>query len=163
MRTLAGIDDRDDLDALVIRTDYDDPEAWHAVLEALTRPADGDEPETPFVIDDPSWAGASTDEVREAVRAHEHLREYLGTAFIADRTTMRGPHHALLAVLTSSREDFEDAEDWESTIEFGTEFRVVPVGVNVVHANLDVANTDFEEFAEAAQDAPDGVLNWWQD
>ncbi|CAM5357463.1 hypothetical protein SCANM63S_06535 [Streptomyces canarius] len=76
---------------------------------------------------------------------------------------MRGPHHALLAVLTSSREDFEDAEDWESTIEFGTEFRVVPVGVNVVHANLDVANTDFEEFAEAAQDAPDGVLNWWQD
>ncbi|WP_181140573.1 DUF6924 domain-containing protein [Streptomyces sp. Ru62] len=42
MRTRNGIDARNDFDALVVRTDFDDPEAWRAVREGVaTDAADG--------------------------------------------------------------------------------------------------------------------------
>lgn len=160
MRTLTGVEDHEHLGALVIRTDFDHPEVWSAVREALTRSVDG-EPSRPLVVDDPAWAGASADEIRQAVLAHEGLGETLSAAFVADRTTMRSPHHALLAVLTAGPEDFEDEEDYAAAVEYGTEFRVVPAGAYEVHANLDIGNMGFEEYAEAARDAPDGVLDWW--
>lgn len=38
------------------------------------------------------------------------------------------------------------------------EFRTCPAAVHDVHANLSIANVDFEEFAEEASTDTDGVL-----
>ncbi|MFD9303212.1 DUF6924 domain-containing protein [Streptomyces sp. NPDC060048] len=41
----------------------------------------------------------------------------------------------------------------------GSEFRTTPAGVHDIHANLSIANMDFEEFAAAAHEAPDQVYS----
>ncbi len=38
------------------------------------------------------------------------------------------------------------------------EFRTVPAGVHDVHANLSIANMDFEEYAHQALADPEGVF-----
>jgi hypothetical protein len=153
MKTLPTVTGRDEFDALIIRTDYDDDKAWLAVVAALTQPWGGGEFEARVhLADDPAWAGASADEVLAAVAGDE----YLGVLFIADRATMQEDDHALLAVTTVTREDLGD-EQYEAMTEYGREFRTIPVGVHDIYANLHIANMDFEEFAAAAQEDPDGV------
>lgn len=157
--------DRSEFDAVVIRTDYDDEQAWEVVKKALLDPAGPSEvPSTPCIVEDPAWAGADTDQILAAIAAHDDLSEFLSVVFVADRLTMRAGHHALVAVTTLTREDCADDAEWAAVIEFGREFRTVPLGVHEIHANLELANMDFEEFSAAAHEDPEGVFrSWWAD
>jgi Domain of unknown function (DUF6924) len=87
------------------------------------------------------WAGANADEVLEACRSDRCC----AVVFIADAMTMEATHHALL-VTTATPEELGD-EEYEAEIEFGREFRTVPVGVHWIEANLSQSNMDFPEFS----------------
>ncbi|MEY9965471.1 hypothetical protein ABIA33_003513 [Streptacidiphilus sp. MAP12-16] len=153
MRELPAVVGREWFAALVIRTDYGDETAWQAVVAELMRPW-GDEQYDAQVhlVDDPVWAGAMPDEVKIAVNAADDV----SAAFLADATTMRGEHRALLAVRIRD-EEWDDLED-EEWAKFRRPFRTEPSGVHDIHANLSIANMDFEEFGDAAQQDPDGVF-----
>ncbi|MDQ0604950.1 hypothetical protein QF037_009295 [Streptomyces canus] len=68
MRALPAVTGRDEFDALVVRIDYHDDQAWQDVAAALMQPW-GDRQCEAHVhfIDDPAWAGATVDEVLTAV------------------------------------------------------------------------------------------------
>ncbi|MFF3883539.1 DUF6924 domain-containing protein [Streptomyces sp. NPDC001914] len=154
MKALPTVTGRDEFDVLVVRTDYHDDQAWQVVTAALMEPW-GDRPYEAHVhfIDDPAWAGATVDEVLHAIRGDENL----AVVFLADQATMQAESHPLLAVTTLTREDCPDDEDYEQLTEFGREFRTVPAGVHDVHANLDIGNLGFEEYAGSAHDDPERI------
>ncbi|MFJ6496739.1 DUF6924 domain-containing protein [Streptomyces virginiae] len=143
---LPPVAERDEFEALIIRTDYADEQAWQAVTAALTQPWGNRDI---YVVDDPAWSGASVDEVLQAVSADEELSVF----FLADHVTMRSPHHALLAVTAVPEEEYE------GIVEFGREFRTTPAGVHDIHANLSIANMDFEDYAAAAHEDPEKVFS----
>ncbi|GGT73744.1 DUF6924 domain-containing protein [Streptomyces sp. NPDC057575] len=154
MGTLPAVTRRDEFDALVVRTDYRDDQAWQDVSAALMEPW-GDRQYEAHVhfINDPAWAGATADEVLTAVGADEDL----SVVFLADRVSMQAKHHPLLAVTLLTQEDCVDDEDYEQLTEFGREFRTIPAGVHEVYANLSIGNVGFEEFAASAHDDPEGI------
>ncbi|MFG2475070.1 DUF6924 domain-containing protein [Streptomyces fagopyri] len=157
MNALPAVVGRDEFDALVVRTDYHDDVSWQAVTVALAKPwgdrGDGRYAAGLHLLDDPAWAEAGVDDVVAAVRADENL----AVVFVADGTTMRTAHHALLAVTTLTREECEDDEDHRRLTEFGRSFRTVPAGVHDIHANLSIGNLGFEEYAALAHDEPEGI------
>lgn len=154
MRTLRAVTGRDEFDALVVRTDYHDDQAWQDVAAALMEPW-GDRQYEAHVhfIDDPAWAGAIVDEVLTAVGGDDNL----AVVFLTDRTTMQAESHPLLAVTTLTREECVDDGDYEQLTEFGRDFRTIPAGVHDVHANLSIGNLGFEEYAAWAHDDPEGI------
>ena len=160
MGPLLATTDRGEFDALVIRTDYSDEQAWQEVQAALAVPwGDGEDESTVHLVDDRAWDGASVDDVLAALPADSPL----DVVFLADRTTMQADHHGLLAVTTITREDCEDDEEYEAVVEFGRDFRTVPAGVSEMHTNLWLANMDFEEFAASAHNDPEGVhRSFWR-
>lgn len=160
MVALSELPERDEFSALVIRTDFTDEAAWRETAAELERSSlnDGDPAESYAVVDAPELDGADTDAVLAAISAHGELWDQLSVVFVADSTTMRADHHALLAVTTMTREDFDDDEDYEAMVEFGREFRTVPSGVHSIHANLELANMDFEDFSSSAHEDPEGVF-----
>jgi hypothetical protein len=154
MRALPAVTGRDEFDALVVRTDYQDDQAWQDVAAALMEPAGGRQYEAQVhFMDDPDWAGATVDEVLTVVSADRNL----AVVFLADRTTMQAESHALLAVTTMTREECVDDEDYEQLTEFGREFRTLPAGIHDVHANLSIGNLGFEEYAAWAHDDPERI------
>ncbi|WP_405709738.1 MULTISPECIES: DUF6924 domain-containing protein [unclassified Streptomyces] len=155
MGTLPVVTGHDEFDALVVRTDYRDDQAWQDVVAALLEPW-GDRQYEAHVhfINDPAWAEATVDEVLTAVVADENL----SVVFLADRISMQAEHHPLLVVTTLTREDCVDDEDYEQLTEFGREFRTIPAGVHEVYANLSIGNLGFEEFAAWAHDDPEGIF-----
>ncbi|WP_328875987.1 hypothetical protein OHT76_41190 [Streptomyces sp. NBC_00287] len=149
---------RDEFDALVIRTDFDDAAAWQAVAAALAQPwgDNGEFEASVYLIDDPAWAELGPDEVLNAVRRDENL----SVVFLADRVTMQSVHHALLALDIAEDEDDDlDPMYYQELIDSPPprEFRTVPAGVHAVHGNLSIGNMDFAEFAEAAFADPDRI------
>jgi hypothetical protein len=158
MKQLPAITDRQEFDPVIIRTDYSDERAWQEVVAALmaSRPGplgDGTIEPSVHIVDDPAWAEAGVDEVLAAVSTDECLT----VVFLADQKAMQSHHHGLLAVSVVTRERLEDDKAYEAMIAFGREFRTVPAGVHEIHANLEIANMDFDEFAEAAHSDPEGV------
>jgi hypothetical protein len=146
------ITDRDGFDPLVIRTDYGDEAAWQTVTAGLTEPWEDFEP-TPYLVNDPAWAGVSADQILSALGDHQ-----VPVVFLADTVTMQAEHHGLLAVTTGTRDDYEDEEVWQYHVEFGREFRITPEEVASLHCNLELANMDFQEFSQAAARDPEGVF-----
>ncbi|MFD8725539.1 DUF6924 domain-containing protein [Streptomyces sp. NPDC059629] len=154
MGALPAIPGRNEFDALVVRTDYDDDRAWQDVTAALLEPwGDGAYEACVHFVDDPAWADAPLDQILPVVCVDENL----SVVFLADRTTMRTEGHPLLAVTTLTREECLDDEDYEQLTEFGTEFRTTPAGVHDVHANLSIGNLGFEEYAAWAHDDAEGM------
>ncbi|MFD7440837.1 DUF6924 domain-containing protein [Streptomyces sp. NPDC059909] len=155
MSARPAVTGRGEWDALVVRTDYSDEQAWRDVAAALTEPwGDGAFESSIHFIDGPAWADATVDDVLVAVSGDEDL----SVVFLADGTTMRDQRHPLLAVTTLTREDCGDDEDYEQLTEFGREFRTVPGGVPDIHANLSIANLGFEDYAAAAHQDPERIL-----
>ncbi|MBV6698914.1 hypothetical protein KV557_17630 [Kitasatospora aureofaciens] len=158
MNVLPEIVGRDDFAALIIRTDYDDEAAWRAVVAEVAQPwgPDGEFETYVHVVDDPVWAGATPEAVLATVRRDEELC----VVFVADGATMQSAHHALLALdIAAEDEDLDPMYDQELIDSpQAREFRATPAAVHDVHANLSIANLDFEDFAEAALASPDGVL-----
>ncbi|MGP3947342.1 DUF6924 domain-containing protein [Streptomyces sp. 7N604] len=158
MKAIPEIVGRDEFDALVIRTNYDDEAAWQAVVADLAQSwCDiGEFEASVHLIDDPAWADLGPDEVLNAARRDENL----SVVFLADRVTMRSVHRALLALHITDEEDEDlDPMYYEALIASPPPrgFRTVPVGVHDVHANLSIGNMDFAEFAKAAFADPDRI------
>ncbi|RKE02889.1 DUF6924 domain-containing protein [Streptomyces sp. TLI_171] len=151
---------RDEFAALIIRTDYTDEAAWRAVVEEVSRPwgMDGEYDAEIHLVDDPVWTGATAEAVVTAVMRDE----YLSVVFVADDVTMKSARHALLVLDPVHEDEDEDLDPmyYQELIDSppAREFRATPAAVHEVHANLSIANMDFQEFAAAALADPDGVL-----
>ncbi|GAB2676414.1 hypothetical protein GCM10027271_41690 [Saccharopolyspora gloriosae] len=138
----------DEFDALVVRVDFSDELAWGTVAELLELPYGSEEFESSNqLVDDPSFTGATPDEVLAAAAGEAQPP----VVFLADAATMREPY-PLLAVSTLAREEAEDDDEYESEMEYGREFRLVPTAVSEMHVNLTIANMDFSEFSGSAAD-----------
>ncbi|MEH0424563.1 DUF6924 domain-containing protein [Streptomyces sp. B21-083] len=139
---LAG---RDQDAALVIRTDYDNEQAWAAVKAELLRPwGDGDYEPYVHLVDNPTCGGFTPAQILSAASTDEEL----SVVYLADRDSMRDGPSTLLAVAMLTREECESDEEFEAE---GGMFRSVPAGVHEMHANLMIANMSFGEFKEAAK------------
>ncbi|MEU9148478.1 hypothetical protein [Streptomyces sp. NPDC048349] len=153
MRTLPVVTDPLESGAVIIRTDYQNEEAWQLVVAEIDQPWGGVDAHEPVftIVNDPAWAGATVDEIREVASSDEEL----SVVFIVDRLAVHSDNHALLAVNTSNWEDDEYGAD---AIERDREFRTTPAGVHHVQANLAVGNLAFQEYADWAQEFPEGIL-----
>ncbi|MBL1111305.1 hypothetical protein JK364_02590 [Streptomyces sp. 110] len=134
-------------EALVIRTDHSDDEAWRAVVDLLGQPDQNGFEVRTYLVDNRAFAGASPDDVLSAAAAEPALE----VVFLADAAAMRG-EHTLLAVSTGSQE-LEEGD-----MELPREFRLLPPEVNLMHVNLAIGHMDFWEFAYHASLAADGIL-----
>lgn len=158
MVAFAQLMDRNEFAAVIIRTDFSDEAAWRQVTEELEESAPDDDPAESYdVVDAPELADADTDTILAAVAAHEELWEQLSVVFVADSKTMRFETRTLLTVTTMTRENMGE-QGYEAMTEFGREFRTVPSGLHSIHANLELANMDFEDFSAKAQKDPEGIF-----
>jgi hypothetical protein len=123
--------------SLLVRTDFTSDAAWQQVVDAALREdeegyAAGIDPHS-----DPDFDQASWQTVKSACPADPGA----AVLFIADSTTLTSPDHPILVVdLMRNREPF----------------RCVPAAVGSVEANLNIANMDWEEFADEAGE--DGIF-----
>ncbi|GHH69235.1 hypothetical protein GCM10018793_01380 [Streptomyces sulfonofaciens] len=152
--------ERSEFDKLVIRTHFDDENAWQEVVVAMDEPwDDGEADSTSHVVDDRAWAGATVDQVKAAVREQE---PDLHVVFIADEVTMQADHHALLAVNMDDEPNYLDKEyDVEHGTTFGRQFRIAPNEASGLDCNLMLGNMDYEDWAETAARSADGVFHCW--
>ncbi|MFJ1787716.1 DUF6924 domain-containing protein [Streptomyces anulatus] len=144
---------------LVIRTDYTDDSAWREVVAELDRVAgsEGRSESPAHLVDDRRWDGATSDEALVAAARDEEL----SVVFLADGVTMRSPLRPLLALDLGADDDHDlDPVYYRELIDSPPprDVRVVPDAVHMVHGNLQLANLDFPEFAEAAAADPEGVV-----
>ena len=150
LQAAAEAGEYDGMNALVVRTDFTNEDAWNQVREELRLPL-FDNPADPYLISDPTYAGALTERVLQDVQ--ETLSSLVppgwaapclpGAVFIADSTTMNETGHPLLAVSTEpDGEAFEDDEE-----DFVTQFRLLPSAAIEISINLELGNVDFVEFA----------------
>ncbi|MFE9634711.1 DUF6924 domain-containing protein [Streptomyces sp. NPDC006463] len=146
--------DRDKDAALIIRTDFDDEQAWAAVKAELMKTWGEDDDFEPYVhiVDDPKWRGITPAEALSEASAHEERRNVV---YLADHTSMRKTPVTLLALSVLTREQCESDEEFEA---YGGSFRVVPYGIHEMNANLMIANLDFGDFADVAEGDPEGVF-----
>jgi hypothetical protein len=121
--------------ALVVRTDFSDQDAWEAVQREITEPVDGFQAYVHFV-DDRELSGLS---IPEIVKAAGHDRSYV---MVVDRTAIESSEHPVLVI------DLYD--------EPGRTFRALPSCVQSIENNLSISNMDFEEFARAV--GKDGIF-----
>jgi hypothetical protein len=124
-------------DALVVRTDFSDDDAWASVCRALRRPVGPFQAYVAF-LDDPAYQGASAAEIVAAV-PEDSDHTFL---FVVDGVTIVDPEHPVLRI-----------DLWD---EPGRTFRVIPGEMWAVENNLSLANMDFAEFADAVDE--DGVF-----
>ena len=149
--------ERDDWHALFVRTDYSDDAAWAEVLAASAEPwMDDDDVDTPsvvHVVEGPAWDGVDAAYVLSQI-----ADDTLSAVFIADKAAMVADHHAVLAVSTATRADFETDEEYRYEVENERPFRITPSQAMNLHTQLTLANMDFEEFCSAAAQDPEGVF-----
>lgn len=120
-------------DALVLRTDFSDDDAWSVLCGAIRAP----DPEHGFVayvdcVSDPDYEGLGAATLVELAEG-DPSRTYM---FVVDSVATHHPEHPVLVLDLSSR--------------LGRSFRVIPAEVGSVENNLSIANMDFEEFADGA-------------
>lgn len=124
-------------DALVLRTDFSDAAAWKSVCAAIRNPV------TQFLatvefVSDPAFDGIPEDQLPSLI-AEASNRTFM---FVVDRTTLSQPEHPILVM--------------DLYTEPGRTFRVIPSEMWSIENNLSIANMDFDEFAESADE--DGVF-----
>lgn len=117
-----------DMTSLVIRTDFGSDASWEAVQAAINEPA---EHPLPTYVDDPAYENLTVQRLIEAEASPSHV-------FLADAVTMESEDHPLLAV------DLHN--------EPGRTFRVRARWYGEVSVNLCLANLDFRDFAEMADE-----------
>ncbi|WP_405458952.1 hypothetical protein OG786_17530 [Streptomyces sp. NBC_00101] len=154
-----GRDPADDVDPVIVRTDYTDEGAWRAVAAALRSAWDAESgAEARFhLIDDPRWDGATPEELVRAARGVENL----SAVFVADAVTLRSSSRPLLALDLCADEDEDlDPAYYQELIDNppAREFRTVPGEVHTVQLCLAVGNVSFPELAVMASQDAEGVL-----
>ena len=125
--------------ALVIRSDFSDQEAWEAIGAAilqLTEEGFGAQVE---LVDDAAYRGLTMEQLLDLIPEGDERPFFL---MVVDDVSVRSPEHPILVV-----------DLWH---EPGREFRAIPAAVQSIENNLSIANIDFAEFADAADE--DGVF-----
>ncbi|WP_121714441.1 hypothetical protein [Streptomyces sp. E5N91] len=137
-------------DTLLVRTDFSDEAAWHTLRVAVTTPAEGEEGYQArlHIVDDPSYGGLTTEQVVALAPTEDDL------LIMADKRAMNEAGMPLLAVHV--REEDDEDEDDDARPERIEELRVIARDLWAVEANIAMANMDWEEFVEAADE--DGVF-----
>jgi hypothetical protein len=155
MRELPSGDSREDFAVLVVRTDYSDDLAWQAVVDELMRPWGSLQQEADVqFVNDPEWSGADVSELLAAAAGDE----YLSVVFLVDGITIREGQRTLLAVNVPCEDEWGDDEESQEWAALGRPFRITPQEVHGLHVDRALGNMDFEEYAEVAQQAPDGIF-----
>jgi len=126
---------------VVIRTDFENQQAWKAVCELIRAPVrDGNDALYAYVefLEDSDYRNFTKEELLAIVpRDYDH-----SFLFVVDRAAIANPDFAILIVdLYESR---------------GRCFRAIPSKIQSIENNLSIANMDFEEFAEAVD--KDGIF-----
>jgi hypothetical protein len=124
--------------ALVVRTDFSDATAWHALCAAIREPV-GEFRFRAYVdfLSDPEYDGLAPDQLRSLMP--KPARFFF---FIVDRVALSHPDHPILVL------DLLDQP--------GRSFRVIPSEMWSVENNLSIANMDFEDFAKSVD--RDGIF-----
>jgi hypothetical protein len=122
----------------LVRTDFTDDDAWAQVSsEAQLESAEGFrayiEP-----VSDPAFDGLSWRTVKTALPADDDRGAVL---FITDSVTLGSPEHPILVV---------------DLMEDRPPFRCIPPELWGIENNLNIANMDWEDFADAVDD--DGIF-----
>jgi len=126
-------------DALIVRTDHTDDDAWEALVAAVRAPVpDGgsyeNEEDAEFfhayvdVLDDPRYAGATMEQLLSLVPP-DYSHSFL---MVADRTALGDPRFPLLVV------DLHETP--------GLSFRAAPAAIQAIENNLSISNMDFSDF-----------------
>ncbi|MGA7954370.1 MAG: hypothetical protein WCA07_12715 [Gloeobacterales cyanobacterium] len=125
--------------SLVIRTDFSDDAAWNEVCQAIRAPQTEDEFQASVeCIDDETCAGLTADALA-SVLPEDSQRSFV---FLVDSETISRSDHPVLVV--------------DLVSEPGRTFRVIPSQAWGVENNLRLANMDFADFADSADE--DGVF-----
>lgn len=123
--------------ALVIRSDFSNDSAWVALCEEIQKPV-GEFRAYVEIINDRKFHNVSAGQIGSLVKDltnHSFL-------FLADTTTFASVEHPILVIDLSA--------------EPPKMLRVIPSEVWGIENNLSIANMDFDEFSEGADD--DGVF-----
>jgi len=124
-------------DSLLVRTDFGDQSAWVRTREAaLAENEDGFRAYV-VVVDEPSLANASWEDLRSAARG---TGQHAAVLFVADHEALGGEHPIQVVDLSDEQRP---------------PFRCAAAALWSVDNNLNLANMDWEEFASAVSD--DGV------
>jgi len=130
------------VDAPVIRTHFDDEDAWKTVCELIRQPVDdgfgGEFYASVSFVDNATFRNLTERELLERVPVD------FGHSFlmIVDKTAARSPEFPIL-VMDLHRER-------------GRTFRAGPSEIQSIQNNLSISNMDFDEFADSAD--ADGVF-----
>jgi len=154
---LAAILD-DDTTAL-IRTDRTDDAAWAAILEAISTPVDVTEDGDPdgfFVpditpLDSPAFEGATGETLASAIGAAGNAPS--GYVLLADSQSMAEAGAGVdptLVYVDLSYPDPDDADGFNTFM--GRSFRCPIPEIAGIDVNLSLANMDFSEFADHADE-----------
>ena len=122
--------------ALLVRTDFSNPQAWDDLRRAIHDPTGLFVTSLTFV-DDPAYTGLTR---ADLLSLDENDRPTF--VFIADTESMRHPDHPVLVL------DIFDAS--------GPVFRAIPSQIPSIETNLSLGNMDAEDFAGSA--GPDGIF-----
>lgn len=129
-------------DTLLIRTDFSDEEAWQALRAVVTTPGEEDGfLASLHIVDDPAYRDLTTEQVVALAPAEDDL------LVLADRKALSGPEMPLLAVLRGEDGAAERGFD---------ELRVIASELWSIENNISLANMEWEEFVDAADE--DGVF-----
>lgn len=118
---------------LLIRTWFDDPEAWRLTREACVAPSPEGFTANILALDDPGHTGATWQQLRDQGREHDLL-----LLLIADQRAQQEVGHPILVVSM-------DADDPAT-------FRCPAEELWAVENNLSLCNMDWEEFTEHTVD-----------
>ncbi len=123
----------EDLQSLVVRTDFSDDSTWRTVTEAIS---DGTPPFQAYVrfVDDRRYDGLTIDGLLELVPPDS--QPYF--VFLVDSETVTNPEHPILVV--------------DLLEERGRSFRALPRAMWDVQPNLYIANAGFEEYIDQLED-----------
>jgi hypothetical protein len=113
--------------ALLIRTDFSDQQAWKTILATVSEPPEG------FfnmeIVDDRANSGATVEQVTEAL-PKDYPQSFM---VVADSVSVSQADYPLLVV--------------DLFKERGRQFRAIAAEVASIDNNLSIANMGFEEFA----------------
>ncbi|RSO05665.1 hypothetical protein DMH18_30860 [Streptomyces sp. WAC 06783] len=119
----------------LVRTDFSDQAAWQALRTAVTTPDDDDCLADVHIVDDRAYSELTTEQVISLAPAKSLL-------IVADKAALSTPEMPLLVVLVTKKGH--------------SELRVTAAELASIENNISIANMDWEEFTEAADD--DGVF-----
>ena len=124
-------------DAIVLRVDFSNNEAWESIKLAIVKPVGEFQAYVNFVSD-PDFNGVDLKELL-AMQVESPYRSFM---FVVDQTTLSHPGRPILVI--------------DLVTEPGHSFRVIPSEMWGVENNLSIGNIDFAEFANHADS--DGIF-----